>query len=109
MYDMDPNHVKKCEGEKNEAKRRLGEKRISASTLLLTALTIMGIFNFRGNTSYELQCFLSLTLTLFKFKKRMVMWFVNCYYLVASIFRYIMERRSRDPGHEKSNNVSTLM
>jgi hypothetical protein len=67
---MDPNHVKKCEGEKNEAKGRLREKRISASTLLLTALTIMGIFNFRGNnTSYELQCFLSLTLTLFEFKK----------------------------------------
>ncbi len=43
MYDMDPNHVKKCEGEKNEVKGRLGEKRISASTLLLTALTIMGI------------------------------------------------------------------
>ncbi len=66
MYDMDPNHVKKCEGEKNEAKARLGEKRISASTLLLTALTIMGIFNFRVNTSYKLQCFLSLTLTLFE-------------------------------------------
>jgi len=90
---MDPNHVKKCEGEKNEAKRRLGEKRISTSTLLLTALTIMGIFNFRGNTSYKPQCFMSQTLTLFEFKnkKTKVMWFVICYYLVASIFRYYYE------------------
>jgi hypothetical protein len=36
---------KKCQGAKNEAKGRLGEKRISASTLVLTALTTMGIFN----------------------------------------------------------------
>jgi hypothetical protein len=88
MYDMDPNHVEKCQDEKNEAKGRLGEKRISASTLLLTALTTMGIFNFRGNTPYEQQCFLLQTPTLFelKIKKRMVVWFVNCYYLVASIF-----------------------
>jgi hypothetical protein len=26
MYDMDPNHVKKFQGEKNEAKGRLREK-----------------------------------------------------------------------------------
>jgi hypothetical protein len=65
---MDPNHVKKCQGEKHEAKGRLREKRISASTLLLTALTTMGIFNFRGNTPYEQQCFLLTTLTLFELK-----------------------------------------
>jgi len=90
---MDQNHVKKCQGEKNEAKGRLREKIISASTLVLTALTTMSIFNFRVNTPYEQQCFLLQTLTLFEFKikKRMVVWFVNCYYLVASIFRYYYE------------------
>jgi hypothetical protein len=86
---MDPNHVKKCEGEKNEAKgSRLGEKRISASTLLLTALTIMGIFNFRGNTSYELQCFLSLTLTLFEFKNQKPNGYVVCKLLLFSSLNF---------------------
>ncbi len=51
MYDMDPKHGLKCQGEKNGAKGTLQKKELQHYSCTLSALITMGICGIRGHYS----------------------------------------------------------
>jgi hypothetical protein len=52
VYDMDPKHGLKCQGEKNGAKGTLQQKELQHYSCKLNAFITMGICDIRGHYHY---------------------------------------------------------